>query len=376
MSGGFFNIVLIVTGAFRAFSRSMVKYFNMDKVFFVLLLLAPAAIVAHYLGAPAVIVFFLCAAAIVPLAKFIGEATEELAGRTSSAIGGFLNATFGNATELIIGIFALKAGLLEVVKASITGSIIGNLLLVLGTAMFLGGIKRNKQKFNKTAVLAGASSLLLASVALVLPAVFLWTAPSVGGSVVEELSVFVSVALVIGYAANLLFSLHTHKHLYSEDVAKYEPKWSPAKAIVIMLVAMIAVSWVSEILVGAIVPVVAHFGWTQLFIGVVFVAVIGNIAEHLSAITVAVKNRMDLAIQISVGSATQMIMFVAPALVILSLFIGKPMSLIFNVFELFSILFAVLITNAVVSDGESNWFEGVQLILAYAIIAVAFYFHP
>jgi Ca2+:H+ antiporter len=170
--------------------------------------------------------------------------------------------------------------------------------------------------------------------------------------------------------------LHTHKHLYAEEAANYEPNWSVAKSITILLAATVAVGWVSEILVGSIEPVVEHFGWTQLFIGVVFVAIIGNIAEHLSAITMALKNRMDLAVQISIGSATQIIMFVAPLLVLISLFFANTMSLVFNTFELFAIFFAILITNAVIGDGESNWFEGVQLILAYIIIAIAFFFHP
>jgi Ca2+:H+ antiporter len=348
----------------------------MNKLFLGSLIFVPVAVAAHFMNVSPVVIFFLCALAIVPLAKFIGEATEELANRTTSAVGGFLNATFGNATELIIGVFALRAGLTEVVKASITGSIIGNLLLVLGSAMFFGGWKRKKQKFNETAVQTSASTLLLASIALVVPAVFLWTAPGADGIIVERLSVLVAVLMIIAYGAYLFFTLHTHKHLYSEDVAEYEPKWSVGKSVVILLAATLAVAWVSEILVGSIEPVVDRFGWTQLFIGVVFVAIIGNIAEHFSAITVAVKNRMDLAVQISIGSATQIIMFVAPALVIISLFFAQPMSLIFNIFELFSIFFAILITNSVISDGESNWFEGVQLILAYVIIAVAFFFHP
>jgi Ca2+:H+ antiporter len=348
----------------------------MDKLFVVLLLFVPVALAAHYAGFSPTVVFFLCAAAIIPLAKFIGEATEELASRTSTAVGGFLNATFGNATELIIGIFALRAGLTDVVKASITGSIIGNLLLVLGMAMFFGGIKRQKQKFNKTAVSAGASTLLLAAIALIIPAVFLWTVPDAADGVVQNLSVLVAAVMIVAYGAYLFFSLHTHKHLYTEEVAKYEPKWSAAQSLVVLLVATLAVSWLSEILVGSIQPVVDRFGWTELFIGVVFVATVGNIAENLSAVTVAVKNRMDLSVQIAIGSATQMVMFIAPLLVLLSLCFATPMSLVFNTFELFAIIFAILIANAVVADGESNWFEGAQLILAYAILAVAFYFHP
>jgi len=348
----------------------------MEKFFLALLLFVPVALAAHFLGSSPTVVFFLCALAIIPLAKFIGQATEELATRTNSAVGGLLNATFGNATELIIGIFALRAGLGEVVKASITGSIIGNLLLVLGTAIFFGGLKRKKQKFNVTAVQTSASTLLLASIALIIPAVFVWTAPGAGSGTVETLSLLVSVLMIVAYGAYLFFTLHTHKHLYTEEVAGYEPKWRVTKSIIILLAATLAVSWVSDILVGSIEPVVASFGWTQLFIGVVFIAIIGNIAEHLSAVTVAIKGRMDLAVQIAIGSSTQIIMLVAPVLVIASLIVGKPMDLIFNIFELFSIFFAILIANAVIGDGESNWFEGIQLIFAYLIIAVAFYFHP
>lgn len=345
------------------------------KIFFLALLaFVPVAIAAHFLGVSASIVFFLCALAIVPLAKFIGEATEELSNRTSSAVGGLLNATFGNATELIIGVFALRAGLVEVVKASITGSIIGNLLLVLGTAMLFGGARRTKQKFNLTAVQAHGTTLLLAAIALIIPAVFLWT--STDAAPVETLSVLVSGMMIIAYVASLVFSLHTHKHLYAEDLGEVESRWSVTKSIIVLLAATVLVGWVSEILVGSIEGVVSRFGWTELFIGVIFVAIIGNIAEHVSAITVAMKNRMDLAIQISVGSATQIVMFVAPVLVLIGLLIGSPMNLIFNTFEIFTIIFSIFITNAVTADGESNWLEGLQLIVAYVIMAIAFFFHP
>jgi len=348
----------------------------MKKIFLSLLVFVPVAIVAHYynyFNISSTLVFFLCAVGIIPLAKYIGEATEEIAGRVGSAWGGLLNATFGNATELIIGIFALRAGLVEVVKASITGSIIGNLLLVLGTAMLFGGCKFKKQKFNLTAVQANSSTLLVAVIALLVPAVFLWTSGS--GLQIEKLSIFVAIAMIVVYISSLLFSLYTHKHLYTEEVEKYEPEWSIKKSVTILLFATLAVSWLSEILVGSIGSVVAQFGWTELFIGVIFVAIIGNIAEHVSAITVAVKDRMDLAIQISVGSATQIVMLVAPLLVLISLFFQTKMNLIFSLFELFAIMFSVFIVNAVVADGESNWFEGAQLLVAYIILAVAFFFH-
>jgi Ca2+:H+ antiporter len=348
----------------------------MNKIFLGLLAFAPATIIAHFVHVSPLIVFFLSAIAIIPLAKYIGEATEELAVYVGPALGGILNATFGNATEFIIGIFAIQAGLVEVVKASITGSIIGNLLLVLGMAMLAGGWKRKKQEFNRTASMASSVTLLLAMIALIMPAIFLLTAPGAGEKIIEELSISVSVLMILVYAASIFFSLYTHKHLYAAEVGKEVANWSKKKSIVILLVATAAVAWMSEILVGSIEPLVAALGWTELFIGVVVVAVVGNAAEHTSAITMAAKNKMDLALQISIGSATQIVMFVAPLLVLVSLFFKEPMNLVFNTFELIAIVLSVLIANLVVEDGESNWLEGLQLVMAYAIIAVAFFFHP
>lgn len=347
-----------------------------DKIFLALLIFVPVAVGANFMHASPLAIFLLSALAIVPLAKFIGEATEELSSYAGAALGGLLNATFGNAIELLIGVLALRAGLIEVVKASITGSIIGNLLLVTGTAMLVGGSKHKKQEFNRTGAMASSATLLLAVIALVMPAIFLQTAPAVGNVVIEELSLFVAVFMIIVYAASLFFALRTHKHLYTEEVAKYEPKWSKAKSLFILLLATLAVAWVSDILVGSIEPLVTGFGWTELFIGVIFVAIIGNAAEHFSAISMAIKNRMDLSLQISIGSATQIAMFVAPVLVLISLFFKTQMSLIFNLFELVSIVLSVLIINLVVEDGESNWLEGLQLLMAYAIMAVGFFLHP
>ncbi len=350
-----------------------------NKIFLGLLVFIPATLAAHYLHASPLLVFFSSAIAIVPLARYIGEATEVLSEYTGPALGGLLNATFGNATELIIGIFAIRAGLVEVVKASITGSIIGNLLLVLGMAMFFGGMKHKKQEFNKTAAMASSSTLLLAVAALVMPAVFRLTSPAIGSQIIEELSVFVAVIMMIIYFSSLWFMLYTHKHLYAEEVGEIEEKeakWSKAKTLSVLLVATVAVAWMSEILVGSIEPLVTSFGWTELFIGVIFVAVVGNAAEHTSALIMARKNRMDLTLQISIGSGTQIVMFVAPFLVLISLLFKEQMSLIFNSFELAAIVLAVMIANLVVEDGESNWFEGLQLMMAYAIMGVAFFFHP
>lgn len=349
---------------------------TLDRFFLGLLLFVPVTIAAQALHLNELAIFFLAALAIIPLAKFIGEATEELAVYTGPALGGFLNATFGNATELIIGLFALRAGLVEVVKASITGSIIGNLLLVLGMAMLAGGWSRKKQEFNRTGAMAASLTMLLAVAALVMPAIFLQTAPDIANHAIGRLSVFVSILMLVVYAANLFFVLHTHKHLYTEDVGTYEAKWSKKKSIIVLLAATLAVAWMSEVLVGSISPIVTTLGWTELFIGVILVAVIGNAAEHTSAIMMALKNRMDLTLQITIGSATQIAMFVAPTLVLVSLFFKTQMSLVFNTFELVAIILSILIANLVVEDGESNWLEGAQLFVAYAIMAVAFFLHP
>lgn len=347
-----------------------------NKLSFILLVFVPVTFAAKFFHVSPLILFFLSSLAILPLAKFIGEATEELSVYVGAALGGLLNATFGNAIELIIGVFAIKAGLLEVVKASLTGSIIGNLLLILGLAMLFGGWSRKKQEFNSTAARINASMLLLAVIAIVMPAIFLQTAPDAGNKIIEELSTTVAVVMLIIYMASLFFILHTHKHLYTEEVGKYEPKWSRAKSISVLFFATLSVAAVSEILVSSIEPIVAIFGWTELFVGVVFVAIIGNAAEHTSAITMALKNRMDLALQIAIGSATQIAMFVAPLLVLVSIFFRNQMSLVFNTFELVSITLSVLIANLIVEDGESNWLEGLQLLMAYAIMAAAFFFHP
>ena len=348
----------------------------MDKLFLGLLFFVPVTLVAHYAGVSPTAVFFLSALAIIPLAKFIGEAVEELSTRTSPALGGLLSSTFGNATELIIGVFALRAGLIEVVKASLTGSIIGNLLLVLGLAMFAGGWNREKQTFNRTGVLANGSTLFIAVIALVMPAIFLQTAPATSAGIINTLSDCVAVALLLLYGAMLFFSLHTHKHLYMEEAVEYGAHWSVARSLSVLLSATLAVAWVSDILVGSIQPLVSTLGWSQLFVGVIFIAIIGNAAENFSAIMAARKNRMDLSLQIAIGSATQIALVVAPLLVLISVALAHPMNLVFNTFELVAVVLSVLIVNLVVADGESNWLEGVQLLVAYIIIGVAFFFHP
>jgi Ca2+:H+ antiporter len=351
------------------------KLLSFSSVFLALLIFTPLALLAASFHFSPFLVFILSAIAIIPLAKYIGDATTELTSHTNAGLGGFLNATFGNATELIVGIFALHAGLIEVVKASIIGSVLGNILLVLGMAIVCGGWKRERQKFNATAAKAGGSMLLLAAIALVVPTLFQATSATNGTGTIMWLSILIAVLMILAYIAQLLFTLRTHKHLYASE-EQGVPVWSIARSLLVLGAATIAVSFVSDTLVGSIPPLVTQFGWTQLFIGVVVVAIVGNAAEHTSAIQAAIRNHMDLALGITIGSATQIVMFVAPALVLISLLLGHPMNLVFGWFELGAFIFAVFVSNAITEDGETTWLEGVQLLVSYGILAVAFFlFH-
>ena len=345
-------------------------------VFKALLIFVPVSLLAEYMHSSPIAIFILASLAIIPLAKFIGESTEEISAYTGPALGGLLNATFGNATELIISFFALQAGLTEMVKASITGAIIGNLLLILGMAFFFGGLGKDQQEFNTTAAKTSASTLLLATAAIVMPAAFVLTSENPSATVIETLSIAVSVIMAVSYLASLLFSLYTHKHLYTADTAECTARWSVRKSVAVLLTATIAVAVMSEILVGSIEPLAESFGWTELFIGMIFVAIIGNAAEHVSAITIAIKGRMDLALQIAVGSTTQIAMFVVPVLVFTSYFFETPMNLIFTTFELASIVSAIFVVNSIIEDGKSNWFEGLQLLGTYGIIVIVAFLHP
>lgn len=342
-----------------------------------MLVFVPVTVAGSLLGFPPIAMFILASLAIVPLAKYIGDSTEELAAHTNPALGGLLNATFGNATEIIISLFALQKGLIEVVKASITGSIIGNLLLVLGLAILCGGWKREKQTFNRTVASANGTVLLIAVAALVIPDAFIGTAPNVPHVVLEKLSLWVSALMLLGYGCILLFALKTHKHLFGADEEHHSHRWSAKRSTLILLASTLAVVWMSEILVGSLEPLIHEFGWSELFIGVIFVAIVGNAAEHSSAVTSAVRNKMELSIQIAVGSAVQIAMFAAPVLVLASTFLsGNMMTLDFNWFEVVAVLIAVFTANHVAQDGETNWWEGAGLLIVYLIMGVAFYYHP
>ncbi len=337
-------------------------------------------------GAAAGAVFAASALGIVPTAALMGRATEELAARSGPGIGGLLNVTFGNAPELIIALFALQKGLQEVVKASIVGSIIGNILLVLGAAMLFGGLGRDKQTFSRTTASIQTTMLLLAGAALVMPAIFELVEgkglPSPGaetvnyGPTVEHLSLAVAIVLIATYVAGLFFSLKTHRDIFNPE---YEDEgtwgWSTRKSVLALAGAGVLVGLMSEVLVGSIEEASHAVGLSEFFIGVIVVAIVGNAAEHWVAVLVAMKNKMDLAVNIAIGSSAQVALFVAPILVLASFFLGPhPLALVFNGFELGAILIAILIANYVTQDGESTWFEGVQLLAVYAVFGIAFYY--
>jgi Ca2+:H+ antiporter len=348
----------------------------------------PGALALELAHASAGMIFFAAALGIIPTAALMGQATEELAARSGPGIGGLLNVTFGNAPELIIALFALAEGLHEVVKASIVGSIIGNVLLVMGASMLVGGIGRRSQTFNATAATAQSSMLLLAAAALMMPAIFELvegkglpspTAELVDyGSTVENLSLAVAIVLMGTYVGGLVFSLRTHRDLFNPPYVEQEEEgfgWSVRRSVLMLFVAGLAVGLMSEVLVGSITEASESVGLSEFFIGVIVVAIVGNAAEHWVAVLVAYKDKMDLSVNIAIGSSAQIALFVAPVLVIASFFIGPgPLPLVFNGFELGAIVLAILIANTVTGDGRSNWFEGLQLLALYAIVGIAFYY--
>jgi Ca2+:H+ antiporter len=348
----------------------------------------PIAIVLELTHASATVIFLTSAAGVIPTAALMGRATEELAARSGPGIGGFLNVTFGNAPELIIAFFALNEGLQEVVKASLVGSILGNILLVMGAAMLVGGRKRERQYFDRTAANVTSLMLLLAVVALIMPALFELVqgtglprpdAEAVNyDSDVEKLSVGVAVVLLLTYAAGLLFSLRTHKDLFNPEHGEDDhvgEHWSVRKSVIALALAGVAVGVMSEILVGSISEASESIGLSPFFVGIIVVAIVGNAAEHWVAIYFAARDKMDLAVNISIGSSAQIALFAAPVLVLLSLVVGDfPMALVFNGFELGAIVFAVLIALQVTQEGESTWFEGLQLLAVYVVLGLTFYF--
>jgi Ca2+:H+ antiporter len=348
----------------------------------------PLAIVLELAHANASVIFITSALGVIPTAALMGRATEELAARSGPGIGGFLNVTFGNAPELIIAFFALNEGLQEVVKASLIGSILGNILLVMGAAMFIGGRKRERQFFDRTAANVTALMLLLAVVALIMPALFELVqgsglprpdAEAVNyDSDVERLSVGVALVLLATYVAGLFFSLKTHKDLFNPEHGPEDhvaEPWSIRRSVLMLAGAGVAVGVMSEILVGSISEASESIGLSPFFVGIIVVAIVGNAAEHWVAIYFAARDKMDLAVNIAIGSSAQIALFAAPVLVLLSLVVGDfPMALVFNGFELGAVVLAVFIAQQVVAEGESTWFEGLQLLAVYAVLGLTFYF--
>jgi Ca2+:H+ antiporter len=360
--------------------------FEPGNILQILLVFVPLAILGEWLHWSRVAVFVLAGLAIIPLAGLLGESTEWLASRFGAGVGGLLNATFGNAAELIISIAALRAGLFDVVKASLTGSIIGNILLVLGLAIVAGGARRERQTFDRAAAAVGSTLLALAVVGLVVPALFHIAAERAGarGALEQGLSLEIAIVLFVVYLLSLLFSLRTHRHMYAGQ-SRATPaigatpgrRGAALRPGLTLLLATALIAWMSELLVGAVGEATVALGLSPVFVGVIVVATVGNAAEHSTAVLVAMKNQMDLAFHIAIGSSIQIALFVAPLLVFLSrLMPAGPMDLRFTPFEVLAVVIAVGVLNLVAQDGESNWLEGVLLLAVYLILGLAFYFLP
>jgi len=363
-----------------------------EHLLLVLLVFIPLAALAELMHWGAVQVFVFAALAIIPLAGLMGSATESLAHRFGAGVGGLLNATFGNAAELIIALVALQQGQFDVVKASLTGSIIGNVLLVLGLSILMGGLRRERQTFDRAAAAAGSTLLALAAIGLVVPAMFHLAGEGAVRSArvtlerelaaERTLSLEIAIVLFVAYLLSLLFSLRTHRHLYAgqEHAGAHEPVGpvlSPGRAAITLALATAAVAWMSELLVGAVHEASRTIGVSEVFIGVIVVAVIGNAAEHSTAVLVAMKNKMDLAMNIAIGSSIQIALFVAPVLVFVSYLVPNgPMDLRFTTFEVLAVGIAVGVVNLVAQDGESNWLEGALLLAVYLVLGIAFFFLP
>jgi Ca2+:H+ antiporter len=360
------------------------KYLNVLLVFVVV------AVVASFAGWDPLIVFVTSGLAMIPLAGLMGMATEALAVHTGPRLGGLLNATLGNAAELIITIMVIREGLLnpainehmlDLARASITGSIMGNILLVLGLAILVGGLKHGTQKFDRSHAGMNATLLLLAVAALVIPSIFSHSIEMANHDAVEYLSLGVAALMIGLYGLALIYqfrgpgagSLEDDQHTVAEHGA---PRWSVAKGVIVLVIATTFVVWMSELLVGSIEHVVLEIGISEAFLGIILIPLVGNVAEHLVAVQVAAKNKMELSLAVSVGSSLQIALLVAPLLVFISLLMGNPLTLVFSHFELIALMAAALIAGLVSLDGESNWLEGAMLLTIYVIIALGFFWLP
>ncbi len=345
----------------------------------VMTIFVPLSIVLKLAGASQGWVFTTSALAIVPLAGYIGKATEELSKQCGPGVAGLLNATFGNATELIICLVAVHGGQIEVVKASLIGSIIGNVLLVLGVSVLAGGIRYKIQTFNKDAAQSGSAMLAVAVISLLVPALFVRDSTSRGvteAGRIEALSLGVAGVLIILYCVSLVFALHTHEDLFqTTDKAAPEPQqWKHSVSLLVLCIATILVAAESEMLVGSIDSVVHQWGLNKMFLGIIIIPIVGNAAEHTSAVMMALKNKMDVSLNIAISSSTQIAMFVAPLIIFISPMFGHPVSILFDMFELVAVTGAAAIAVLITIDGKSHWLEGGQLLATYIIVALAFYF--
>jgi Ca2+:H+ antiporter len=339
-----------------------------------LLVLVPVSLVGRLAFHQDLLVFVTAAGAIIPLAGLIGKGTEELALHAGPRVGGLLNATFGNVTELIIAIFLILDGELEVVKASLTGSILGNLLLVLGISFLAGGLKHQEQAFNAQAASVHSTSLVLAVIGLLMPALFVLTTGRHDFGEREVVSGVVAAVLMALYAGALVFTMVTHEHLFRVPTEEEEPRWPVRTALLVLLGSTAVVAVESELLVGALEPALKDLGLSKFFVGLILVPIIGNAAEHSSAVLFALRDKVDVTLEIAIGSSTQIALFVAPALVFVSLAVGHPMDFVFTTFEVAAVGLSTLIVAFISLDGRSNWLEGAQLIGAYAIMGISFFF--
>jgi Ca2+:H+ antiporter len=349
---------------------------------FVLLIFIPISIAAEYLEWGTLTIFITSALAIVPLAIWLSTATEEVAVVTGPSIGGLLNAVFGNATELIIGLVALKAGLIDIVKASITGTIISNLLLAMGLSMFFGGLRYKEQEFKPIVARVNGSSMTLAVIAILLPTMAFYTSGRIETLSIEKLSLTVAVVLIAVYGMTLIFSLKTHNYLYDVSVIELEAEGEhPTEQkpnlwlwLGVLLIATVGVAFESEIFVGVVEEATKGLGLTPLFTGVILLPLVGGAAEYVTAVGVAIKNNMDLSVSVAMGSSLLVALLMAPLLVLVGFAIGQPMDLSFNPFEVVAVAVAVTVANLISLDGRSNWLEGVLLLSTYVILGAAFYF--
>lgn len=353
---------------------------SIKKIFSIaLLIFVPISIAAEYLEWGTMTIFVTSAVAIVPLAIWLSTATEEVTLVTGPSVGGLLNAVFGNATELIISLVALKAGLIDIVKASITGSIISNLLLAMGLAMFFGGLRHKEQEFKSIVARVNGSSMTLAAIAILLPTMAFYTSGKVETPAIEKLSITVAIVLIIVYAMTLIFSLKTHSYLYDVSLVELEDEGNEHKPnlwlwLGVLLVSTVAVAFESEIFVGVVEEATKGLGLTPLFTGVILLPLVGGAAEYVTAVGVAVKNNMDLSVSVAMGSSLLVALLIAPMLVLVGLAIGQPMDLSFNLFEVVAVVVSIIVANLISLDGRSNWLEGMLLIATYIILAAAFYF--